>query len=126
MKQHGSQAGFSLIEALVALAAVAMVLGVALQQARVTLNAARKAERQSVALLLAESKLSELALRQDWRPGEEQGEESGLRWQLSLQPREGSALLDGPRLWQVSVTVRDAANDANIALSSLRLVERRP
>ncbi len=120
------QAGFSLVEALVALAAVAMVLGVALEQARLTLNAARKAERQSLALLLAESKLSELVLRQDWREGEESGEESGLLWQLALQPQDGSSLLDGPRLWRVQVSVRDAANDANISLSSLRLVERRP
>ena len=126
MSKRKAQAGFSLVEALVALAAVAMVLGVALQQARLTLNAARKAERQSLALLLAESKLSELALREDWRPGEETGEAVGLRWRLQVQPREGGSLLDGPRLWQVHVEVRDAANDANIALSSLRLVERRP
>ncbi len=126
MNKRKAQAGFSLVEALVALAAVAMVLGVALQQARLTLNAARKAERQSLALLLAESKLSELTLREDWRLGEEAGEEAGLRWRLQLQPREGNSLLDGPRLWQVHVEVRDAANDANIVLSSLRLVERRP
>lgn len=117
------QAGFSLLEVLVALAAVALVLAVALPQMRLTLSAARQAERQSLALLVAESKLAELALQPAFAPFEASGEaEAGLLWQASIQPADGIGKL-GPSLWRLSVQVRDRSRETRLDLATLRLAE---
>ncbi|MBP7064740.1 type II secretion system minor pseudopilin GspI [Ferrovibrio sp.] len=119
------KAGFSLLEVLVALAAAALVLAVALPQMRLTLSAARQAERQSLALLVAESKLAELALQPDFTPFEASGEaEAGLLWQASIQPAEGVATTRlGPSLWRLSVQVRDRSGETRLDLATLRLAE---
>ncbi len=120
MKQ---QAGFSLLEVLVALAAVALVLAGALPQMRLTLSAARQAERQSLALLVAESKLAELALQPALAPFEASGEaEAGLLWQASIQPADDVGKL-GPSLWRLSVQVRDRSGETRLDLATLRLAE---
>ncbi len=120
MKQ---KAGFSLLEVLVALAAVALVLAVALPQMRLTLSAARQAERQSLALLVAESKLAELALQPALAPFEASGEaEAGLLWQASIQPADDVGKL-GLSLWRLSVQVRDRSGETRLDLATLRLAE---
>lgn len=117
------KAGFSLLEVLVALAAVALVLAVALPQMRLTLSAARQAERQSLALLVAESKLAELALQPALAPFEASGEaEAGLLWQASIQPVDDVGKL-GPSLWRLSVQVRDRSGETRLDLATLRLAE---
>ncbi len=121
------QRGFSLLEVLVALAAVALVLGVALPQTRLTLASARQAERQSLALLVAESKLSEVALRPILAAAEESGEaEAGLLWRLDVSPATEHGDVPRLRLWQVSVEVRDRSGETRLRLATLRLGEVAP
>lgn len=122
-----SMRGFSLLEVLVALAAVALVLGVALPQTRLTLASARQAERQSLALLVAESKISEVALRPILAAAEETGEaEAGLLWRLEVSPATEHGDTPRLRLWQVSVEVRDRSGETRLRLASLRLGEVAP
>jgi len=113
---------------LVALAVVALVVGVALEQSRISVVAARRAEAQSAALAVGQNKISELALASRWTEGEESGEEGGFAWRLRIRPaREfGERAVGGGslRLWHVEMTV--AGGPASLSLETLRLVEQRP
>lgn len=122
-----SQRGFTLLEVLVALAVLALVLGVALEQERLSVGAARRAEAQSLALALAQNKLSELALTARWAEWQDGGDEAGLRWERRIRPaveHGDRAVGGGPlRLWHVEVEV--TGRDASVHLATLRLVEQR-
>ncbi len=122
-----SQRGFTLLEVLVALAVLALVMGVALEQARLSVRAARRAEAQSVALAVAQNKMAELAVNTRWSAREDDGDENGLHWQRRIRAASefgDRAVGSGPfRLWHVDVTV--SGRDANVHVSTLRLVEQR-
>ncbi|MDX9767971.1 MAG: prepilin-type N-terminal cleavage/methylation domain-containing protein [Ectothiorhodospiraceae bacterium] len=115
--------GFSLLEVLVALAILAMALGVLLQSFGGGLRNARLADETSRATVIAESLLAEagvLALL----TGEKTGEtEDGFRWRLRVQPAAEAtpAELTGYLLYRVDMEVAWGDRDRSVSLSTLRL-----
>lgn len=86
---------FTLIEALIAIALVAVVLPVALAGVSSAGRSAGKAHREQVALMLAQNKLNTLVASGDWSAGSSSGsfdpdadgtEAAGFRWQSEVAP----------------------------------------
>ena len=86
------EAGFTLIEALVAFAALAMVLGVALPLLAGGMRSVETADHRLAALALAESKLADATATWPVPVGTTEGNDaSGQRWQLRVDPVATSA-----------------------------------
>lgn len=121
-----AERGFTLIEAIVALAALALVLGVAFQQSRASLDAARRTAAQSLALSVAESRIAETATLRRWQAQEEDGSEpGGVTWTRRIRPAEefgDRAVAQAVRLWLVEVTVA-GPDGATLRLATLRATE---
>lgn len=79
------EAGFSLIEAVVALAVAALAVAAVYQLIATGLNGAREAEARARAVLLAQSLLAELESG-PLQAAERSGSEAGLRWRTRVAP----------------------------------------
>jgi len=79
------EAGFSLIEAVVALAVAALAVAAVYQLIATGLNGVREAEARARAVLLAQSLLAELESG-SLRASERSGSEAGLRWRTRVAP----------------------------------------
>ncbi|MCI0653682.1 MAG: prepilin-type N-terminal cleavage/methylation domain-containing protein [Methylococcaceae bacterium] len=88
-KRRDCEAGFSLLEILVAFSIMAVMLGVLLQIFGKGLNMADTGERYSRAVLLAESLLATVGQTRKIEAGEESGETEDLyEWAIDIQPYE--------------------------------------
>ena len=129
-RAHG-ESGFSLLEAIVALAIVAVAIPVALSLFRTTFEASSHTERKIVALLAAESKLAELGAPVLLRPGRTQGQlRDGLRWVSVISAYRGlpHAVLEVAPVeaFEIDVTVSWGDQPADrVRLRTLRLAPRR-
>ncbi|WP_409977601.1 MULTISPECIES: prepilin-type N-terminal cleavage/methylation domain-containing protein [unclassified Bradyrhizobium] len=127
-KRRG-EAGFSLVEVIVALAMLSVGLTVLLGMISNGLGRTGTAERTAEAVSLAQSLLAEvgaeLAIKADLRAGEFP---HGFRWHLTMRPyhpsREGGER--GIELYQVSAQVDwdEGADQRSFELSTLRLGPR--
>jgi general secretion pathway protein I len=83
---HNSQRGFTFVEVLVAMLFVAIVIPVALQGIALASKAGNIADRKMTASILAEKKLNEIIITEEWDTGENQGtfgeEWPEYSWQL--------------------------------------------
>lgn len=126
----GRQAGFSLIEVLVAFSIMALVLTVLFQVFSTGLRTAGMAEQYSVAQRLAHSLLEETTAVRPLQPGERSGEFDGTRyrWQARVEPEpdlgEG---LQSERFASYRITVQvmwdGRGGQRDFSLSTLRLQE---
>ncbi|MEM7053327.1 MAG: type II secretion system minor pseudopilin GspI [Pseudomonadota bacterium] len=108
-------AGFTLIEVLVALAIVAIALVALSQAGGRAIDTQYQLEQRSIALWLAANRLAEIELNQPIRPGTRSGQlqmaERDWRWQAEIQAAPGE------QLWRADVRVYDA-NDQLIITHS--------
>lgn len=110
-------AGFTLIEALVALAILGVALAAVLRAYGAGFRAAERAEAQTQALLIAESKLAEAAATVR-EAGELRGTEGAYAWRVTAAPHEAEGA-DKPLL---RLEVRVAGPDGGeVRLATLRL-----
>lgn len=87
MRRHRPQAGFTLLEILVAFVVLALVGGALLQLFQGGLQNLAAGEGHGRAALLAESTLSQLRAAHTLSPGEQRGElEPGYNYRLVLAP----------------------------------------
>jgi len=88
--------GFTLVEALAALALTALIVPVAMQGVSVAVSAAGAAKRQVEAATLAESKLAELIATGDWRGSTLSGDFGtdwpGYKWAAEVNTWDGDAV----------------------------------
>lgn len=102
MTQRAAEAGFSLIEALVALLVLAIAAAGLVRAAEAHVDSIRSLERRAAAQLVAQNRLAELAI-----PGAAAGPASvemlGQRWTVAVAERA----TDDPDLVKLSVSVAD-------------------
>ena len=111
------EAGFTLIEALVALAVLGVVLAAVLRAYGAGFRSAERAETRTQALLIAESRLAEAAasLRE---PGEASGAQGPYAWRIVAAPFP----LDGVEKPLLRLEARVVAPDGGeVRLATLRL-----
>lgn len=114
-----NEAGFTLIEALVAFAVLAMVLAVALPLLAGGLRGVDTADRRLTALALAESKLADATATWPTPVGITEGRDpSGQHWRLRVEPVADNA----QRLARYEVTVAGPGRDL---VDGVRLVTYR-
>ncbi len=132
MKKAGPQhpeIGFTLLEVLIAFTLVAFVLAAVIQLYSGGLRSTGISEQRVVAVMLAQSKLAELAARQPLEPHAESGlSGNGYRWRAEVRKYWEMAALEEPQanpvvLYQITVDVAwgPAARPRNLELSTLRI-----
>jgi general secretion pathway protein I len=133
--EHQHQGGFSLIEAIVALAIVGLALAAIAGVFSTGLRGHETAEGVDAALALAESKLAEAEAIATLRPGRSEGVFGGrYEWRLVVAPYQDEAA--GPvdriakslRLYRIEATAawNDGHNRRQISLATMRLAPAPP
>jgi len=116
---QGRARGFTLVEALAALALAALILPVAMQGVSIAVSAAGAARRQVEAATLAESKLSDLVATGAWQGSERTGD-FGTEWPGYTWTAEVSDWNGGPlRLVEVTVAWTARSAKRSVRLSTL-------
>lgn len=122
------QGGFSLIEAVVALALLAVTAGTLLQLFSTSLTSSRRAGLIASATLVAQSQLAMAETAEQWRDGVWAGDDpSGLRWTRIVRRVDAQAR-PGPlgALFEVEVAVGEPGKgEPVVRLQTLRLAAAR-
>lgn len=121
-----SEAGFTLVEVIVALAMLSIGLGVVLGVISSSLRQAAKAERMAEAGSLAQSLMAEVGVDIQIKPEARDGQfPHGYRWRLKMQPygdaREREEWPVGVYAISTEVEWDDGAQPRSYALTTLRL-----
>ena len=120
------EAGFTLIEMVIAFAILAVVLGALSGAFSGLIGGTVDARRYQVAVALAESKLDEISAAAPLRPGVSSGGfAGGYAWRGTVRPyreRDDRALERKPRLYEIEVVVSwGTIAPRRVALETLRL-----
>ncbi|WP_025131928.1 type II secretion system minor pseudopilin GspI [Pseudomonas sp. PH1b] len=118
------QAGFTLIEVLVALAIIAVAMSAAVRVAGLMTQSNGLLRDKSLALLAAQSRLAELRLEGRWNSGLKSFDCDQGR--LKLRCEQAIAADSAPGLLRVSVQVRDRSREAPPLARLETLVSRAP
>lgn len=121
-------AGFTLIEALVALAIIAVVLSSIAAVIGTTVKGTRSIAERLALTGAAETLLAELPSRNLLKPGRQSGELTGHRWQIDVSSMNSAAARDAPQNRQfvpLAVNLRLQAPDGPaMQLTTVRLVPK--
>ncbi|WP_298718568.1 prepilin-type N-terminal cleavage/methylation domain-containing protein [uncultured Oceanisphaera sp.] len=128
-RQHRTrQQGFSLLEVLVAFTILTITLGVLLNIFSLAIRTTQSAQQQQKAMLLAESKLTELYAGTTLQPGREQGWfDDHYWWETRIEEFDTRALMDNQSMllpYQLSVIVGWGRHEQQYRLTTLRLVRQ--
>ena len=129
-RPQNSQSGFTLLEVVVAFAVAALALGAVFHVYGTAFGGSERAERLTIALLAAESKLAEVAGTALLKPGRTTGTlEDGYHWLAVVQPYLGTPETVPEQLpvraYQIEVTVSWGAGGGQaVSLNTVRLVPR--
>ncbi|PPL17532.1 general secretion pathway protein GspH [Oceanisphaera arctica] len=120
--------GFSLLEVLVAFTILTITLGVLLNIFSLAIRTTQSAQQQQKAMLLAESKLTELYAGTTLQPGREQGWlDEYYWWETRVEEFDTRELMDNQSMllpYQLSVVVGWSHHDQQYRLTTLRLVRQ--
>jgi general secretion pathway protein I len=121
-------AGFTLIEALVALAIVAAVLGSIGTVIATTVKGTRGIDQRLALGGTAETLLTALPSRTLLKPGRQSGELAGHRWRIDVSPMNVAVANDAPqtgRFVPLAVTMRlQAPGGPAMQVTTVRLVPK--
>ena len=121
-------AGFTLIEALVALAIVAAVLGSIGAVIATTAKGTRSIDQRLALSGTAETILASLPARMLLKPGRQSGETSGHRWRIDVAPMNVAVASDAAqtgRFVPLAVTMRvQAPGGPAMQVTTVRLVPK--
>jgi general secretion pathway protein I len=119
-------AGFTLIEALVALAIIAIVLGTIGSVIAVTTRGTRSIDQRLALASTAETLLADLPARGLLKPGRQSGQLAGSRWRVDIAPMNvagGDPATD--RFVPLAVNLRlQRADGSAIQVTTVKLVPR--
>jgi general secretion pathway protein I len=123
-----SDAGFTLIEALVALAIVAAVLSSIGVVVATTVKGTRSIDQRLALTGAAETLLAELPARDLLKPGGQSGELAGHRWRIdvsAINPAVADGAPQNQRFVPLAVSMRlQAPGGPAIQITTVRLVPR--
>ena len=123
-----SAAGFTLIEALVALAIIAAVLGSIGTVIASTVNGTRKIDQRLALTGAAESLLAALPARTLLKPGRQSGALAGHRWRIDVSRMNVPVNIEAPqtgRFVPLAVTMRlQSPGGSTTQITTVRLVPR--
>lgn len=114
MASHRASAGFLMVEALIALAIVAIMAGVVFETVWQMGGAAARSGDQRAALLLARSVLAASTVDSPVAPIAARGRDGALSWAVSIQNWNGEND-GGLTLREVRVTITDARSGVVLA-----------
>ncbi|RXT36752.1 PulJ/GspJ family protein [Bradyrhizobium betae] len=119
-------AGFTLVEALVALAIIAVVLGAIGSVIATTTRGTRAIDQRLALAGTAETLLANLPARGLLKPGRQSGEIAGSRWRVDVTPMNvAGGNPDTDRFVPMAVNLRlQRADGAAIQLTTVKLVPR--
>jgi general secretion pathway protein I len=121
-------AGFTLIEALVALAIVAAVLGSIGAVIATTVKGTRGIDQRLALSGTAETLVAALPARSLLKPGRQSGELAGHRWRIDVSPMNVAVANDAPqtgRFVPLAVTMRlQAPGGPAMQVTTVRLVPK--
>ena len=122
-----SEAGFTLIEALVALAIVAVVLGSIGRVIGATVKGTWAIDQRLALSGVAETLLTELPTRQALKPGRQSGELAGYRWRIDVAPMKAGDASEAEQSRFIPLTVNlslQAQGGASLQMTTVRLVPK--
>ena len=119
-------AGFTLIEALVALAIIAIVLGTIGSVIAVTTKGTRSIDQHLALASTAETLLADLPARGLLKPGRQSGQLAGSRWRVDIAPMNvAGGNPDTDRFVPLAVNLRlQRADGSAIQVTTVKLVPR--
>jgi general secretion pathway protein I len=115
--------GSVLVEAMVAVAVIALMLAVTYRAVGESALRSQAAEQSRTAALIARSRLAALGVEAPLEPGRTTGVDDGFVWRIDVEPTDGAPSPAG-QLMRVSIVVADQQRGAERArLTTLRLAE---
>jgi hypothetical protein len=90
--------GSALVEAMVAVAVIAMMLAVTYRAVGASVLNARAAEASRIAALIAQSRLALVGAEIPLSPGETTGVDGDFAWQVRIEPEPAEPSIAGPLL----------------------------
>ncbi len=128
IERSSSQRGFTLLEALVAFAIMAIAFTALLQAFGTGLGGLDRAERHALAALQARSKLAEVGVLIPLEAGRSEGElPEGGRWSVEIEAQEALGRVGPARRkilpYRIVVEIRDERGGGPVRLETLRLGE---
>jgi general secretion pathway protein I len=118
------EAGFSLVEALVAFAIIAAMTGVLVETIAADAHARLAVQQRRAALLIAQSALDRARGGEAVDAGHADGPGAELSWHIEREPyEEGSVPFAAARLERLTVTVADAGGHPLARLATVRIVQ---
>lgn len=124
----GHEAGFTILEVLIALAVVAIVLGAIGGVVASTTRGVRSVEQHVVLMETARSVAAGLRSREALTSAQTSGELFGNRWQIGTSPlMDGPVVVDSQATWiPQRMTMRvQSPSGAAVAIDTIRLQRRR-
>jgi general secretion pathway protein I len=124
-RKRFSERGFTLIEALVALAIIAAVLSSIGAVIGTTVRGTRSIDQRLALSGAAETVLAALPARNALKPGRQSGELAGHRWRLDVAPLNAAADTAQGRFVPLAVNMRmQAPGGPAIQVTTVRLVPK--
>ncbi len=120
MSPRRRDAGSALVEAMVAVAIVAMMLAVAYRAVGESVLRSRAAEASRTAAMIAQSRLAMVGADIPLTPGESTGVDGDFTWRVEIDPTEEDASAMG-HLLAVTASVRGPRGADRAVLRTLRL-----
>ncbi len=122
MTPRGSEAGFSLVESLVALAVIASMASLLFEAVSINARAAQHVAQKRAAIMLARSLLAQAVLPSGPDQLEETGQSNDMSWRLSRRSIDRGARNEDVPLEEVRIDINERATGRSLTtIRTLRL-----